>query len=206
LAVANYHDTKGHLPAPYLTNLNGQPTDSWRVSILPFIEGDDLFKQYRYEEPWNGPNNTQISARMPKIYSLHCLHKPGTTIANYTVIVGTDTAWPPQKRVTHADIKDGLSSTLGIVENHGLNIHWMEPRDLDFNTMDWTIDSPNGISSKYHLPGAVFLDGSVRGLSKNFTPEALRALATIAGGDWASDDGELMKEMRDGRDRPVTKP
>ena len=64
-----------------------------------------------------------------------------------------------------------------------MNVHWMEPRDLEFDTMDWTINSPNGISSKYDLPAAVFVDGSVRRLSKKFTPDALRALATIDGGE-----------------------
>lgn len=176
------------------------------MEILPFIEGDHLLKQYSRDESWDGPNNSQLASRMPKVFALHGDHKPGTSIANYVVIVGYETAWPPHKRVKFGDVKDGLGNTLGVVENRGLNILWIEPRDLDFDTMDWTIDSPNGISSKYHLPGAVFLDGSVRTLSKKFTPEALRALATIAGGDGANENGVFATEIPDGRDRPVTKP
>lgn len=158
------------------------------------------------KEAWYGPRNTQISARMPKILALHGDHEPGLTTTNYLVIVGAKTAWHPNNRVSLSDIKDGPSNTFAIVENRGLNIHWMEPRDLNFDTMDWTIGSPRGISSKYHLPGAVFLDGSVRSISTEITPDALRAMATISDGDLATDDGDLIKEMRDGRDRPVTKP
>jgi hypothetical protein len=143
---------------------------------------------------------------MPKIYSLHCVHTPGTTVANYLAIVGPETVWRPSKPVKMGDIKDGSSNTILIPENYGMNIHWMEPRDLDFDTMDWTIDSPNGISAKYNLPAAVFVDGSVRTLSKKFTPEVLRAFATIAGSEEVTENGELTIKIRDGRDRPVTKP
>jgi hypothetical protein len=174
--------------------------------ILPFIEQDDLHKRYSFNEPWDGPNNRALAERMPKIYSLHCVHTRGATIANYLAIVGSETVWRPGKPTSFGDIKDGPSNTILIPENYGMNIHWMEPRDLEFDTMDWTIDNPIGISSKYNLPAAVFVDGSVRTLSKKFTPEALRALATIAGGDSADQNGVFAVEISDGRDRPVTKP
>jgi Protein of unknown function (DUF1559) len=206
LAVANYHDANGHYPAPYPTDAAGAPTQSWRLSILPYIEQEALLKEYVKSEAWNGPANSQLAARMPKIYAMHGDYRPGTTTANYLAIVGTETVWAPNKKVASKDIKDGHSNTLLIVENRGLKVHWMEPRDLDFDTMDWTIDSPRGISSKYDSPGAVFLDGSVRRLSKKLSPEAVRAMATIAAGDAATEDGELIKVLPDGRDRAVVKP
>jgi len=206
LAVANYHDANGHYPPPYLTDAVGVPTQSWRLSILPYIEQEALLKEYIRSEAWNGPTNSLLAARMPKIYALHGDYRPGTTTTNYLGIVGTQTVWQPNTKVASRDVKDGVSNTLLIVENRGLNVHWMEPRDLDFDTMDWTIDGPHGISSKYDSPGAVFLDGSVRRLSKKLSPEAVRAMATIAAGDAGAEDGELIRVLPDGRDRPVTKP
>jgi len=206
LAVANHHDTHGHYPQPYLTDPTGLPTQTWRLSILPFLEHEALLKEYTLAEAWNGPTNNQLAARMPRVYAMHGDYRPGTTTANYLAIVGVETVWHPNTKVTSKDIKDGESNTLLIVENRGLKVHWMEPRDLDFDTMDWTIHSPQEISSKYDSPGAVFLDGSVRRLSKKLSPEALRAMATIAAGDAATLDGELIPVLPDGRDRPVTKP
>jgi hypothetical protein len=194
------------LPQPYGREGDQEKPSSWRIALLPFIEQDDLYKQYKKSETWDGISNSQLATRMPRVFALHGDYKPGLTATNYLVIVGSKTAWQRDKRISLNDIKDGPSNTLAIVENRGLNIQWMEPRDLDFETMDWTIDSPRGISSKYHRPGAVFFDGSVRSLSTDFTPKALQALATIVDGDSATEDGDLVTEMRDGRDRPVTKP
>lgn len=179
---------------------------SWRIAILPFIEGDHLHKQYAFDAHWDRPENIGLSEQMPKIYSLHCDYTRGSTIANYLAIVGPNTVWRPHKPVTLGDVKDGSSNTILIVENRGMNIHWMEPRDLEFETMDWRIDSPHGISSRYNLPGVVLLDGSVRTLSKKLSPEALRAMTTIDGREKLTGDFELAEEIPDGRDRPVTKP
>lgn len=206
MAVANYHEVNGHYPPPYLTDKDGRPMHSWRVLILPYIERKELYDQYRFDEPWDGPNNRKLAGQMPRIYALHGDYRPGTTTTNYLAIVGPHTVWRPGKPVSNGDVKDGSSNTIAIVENRGLNVHWMEPRDLDFETMDWTIDSPQGISSKYDRPGAVFLDGSVRKLSRKLTPDALKAWATIDGGENIAPDGELCEPMPDGRQRPVSNP
>ena len=179
---------------------------SWRVLILPYIEQQELYKEYRFDEPWDGPNNRQLAHRMPKIYALHGDHKPGRTITNYLAVVGPNTVWRPGKPMTVKDVKDGVSNTIMIAENRGRDVHWMEPRDLEFDNMDWTINSPNGISSKYDAPAAVFLDCSVRRLSPKLAPTALQALFTIDGHEPIGPDGESGEPMRDGRDRPVPNP
>jgi hypothetical protein len=206
LAVANYRDEKGHYPPPYVIGPDGQPWHSWRVLILPYIEKDDLFKQYKFDEPWDGPNNRKLADRMPRQYALHGDWEPGLTTTNYVAVVGQQTVWQPGKKIGQVDVKDGSSETILIAENRGLGAHWMEPRDLDFDTMDWTINSPNGISSKYDRPAVVLLDGSVRRLSRTISPDALRALFTIAGNETVSFDSERCDVLPDGRDRPVTDP
>lgn len=206
MAVANYESTHGHYPLPYGDNTSSKHEYTWRIALLEYIEQQPLYKSYKFDERWDGVNNQPLATRMPRVYSLHGDHKPGAIVTNYVVIVGSKTAWRREKPVRAKEITDGLSNTFAIVENLGMSFHWMEPRDLNFDTMDWRIDSPQGISSKYESPGVVMLDGHVQSLSKGFTPEALKALATIADGDWATEYGQLMTEMRDGRDRPVTKP
>ena len=181
---------------------------SWRIPILRHIEQDDLFKKYDFKQAWNEPPNSTLAERMPRTYSLHSEYKrgQGLTITNYLAIVGAQTVWRPGKPVNYKMIEDGTSNTILLPENRGLNIHWMEPRDLDFETMDWTINSPGGISSKYDAPAVVMLDGSVRRLSLQIAPEVLKALATIAGGEKLSDNNGEWKVIPDGRLRPVTEP
>jgi hypothetical protein len=219
LAVANYHDTNGHYPPAYLVGPDGRPWHSWRVLILPYIEGDDILRQYRFDEPWDGPNNRLLADRMPSTYALHGDRKSGTTTTNYLAVVGPKTVWQPgrllgplpvwrpDRPIAQRDITDGSDSTLLIAENRGLNVHWMEPRDLDFDTMDWTVNSPKGISSKYDRPAVLMANYSVVRVSPGLSPATLRAMATVAGGELVSGGGDgTWDVIPDGRDRPVTDP
>ena len=205
MAVANYESAGGHFPRPVQTT-DGAPGHTWRVELLPYIEGDHLYTRYDFGAPWDGPTNAVLAGQMPKIYALHGDYKPGTTITNYLAVVGPNTVWRPGKPVTRKDVTDGTSHTILIPENRGLNVPWMSPWDLDFYTMDWTVNSPRGISSKYDAPAAVMLDGSVRRLSATIAPNVLRALATMDGGETVSERDGTWQLLPDGRQRPVVHP
>lgn len=78
----------------------------------------------------------------------------------------------------------------------------MSPRDLSFADMDFTVPSPNGISSRYVDPAVVMLDGSVRRLTPRLSKEGLRALLTIRGGEkFTFHEEEGIHFLQDGRDR-----
>jgi len=66
---------------------------SWRVLILPYIEQNELFKEYRFDEPWDGPNNRKLASRMPKVYALHGEERPDNVTTNYLAVVGPETFW-----------------------------------------------------------------------------------------------------------------
>ena len=104
------------------------------------------------------------------LYAFHDTKFP-TTTTNYLAVVGKDTMWPGAEGRKRDEIKDGTSETILIVENNGLGVHWMEPRDLAFDTMNFRLDTPDGISSWYKYPAIVTADGSVRRLSKEMTRE-----------------------------------
>ena len=67
LALHNYHDAHGKFP----TNVygpKGEPLLSWRVHLLPYLEEDNLYKQFKMDEAWDGPNNKELIEKMPKVY------------------------------------------------------------------------------------------------------------------------------------------
>ena len=66
LALHNYHQANGCFPPAYIADKNGRPMHSWRVLILPYLELDHLYKQYNFNEPWDGPNNKKLLAARPK--------------------------------------------------------------------------------------------------------------------------------------------
>jgi hypothetical protein len=184
IALHNYHDVYGSLPPAYVADENGRPMHSWRVLILPFIEQQPLYDQYRFDEPWDGPNN-----RLLLQYDLPFFRCPSDSQAtkgetSYVVVSGGGTAWPGAKAVKFGDMTDGTSNTILVVEVQHSGIHWMEPRDLDVTQLPLSLNAPRGpcISSEHKHGAHVGLaDGSVRFLPNDLPSPTLRALLTIDG-------------------------
>ena len=88
LALHAYYDRYGSFPPAYVADANGKPMHSWRVLILPFLEHHPLYRAYDFDEPWDGPNNSQLQAQ--KIREYRCPEDPsaaaGTT--SYVAVVG----------------------------------------------------------------------------------------------------------------------
>jgi hypothetical protein len=178
---------------------------SWRILILPYIDQLPLFQAYDFKERWDGPKNQALASRMPRVYALSGEERPGNTTTNYLAIVGSETVW--QGGVAHESIKDGAGQTILMVENKGADVHWMEPRDLVFAQMDFTLNNPQGISTRYVDPAVVMVDGTIYRLTKNVEPATLRAMFTIAGGEkvaWDQEHGWHL--LPDGRQRPAAEP
>jgi hypothetical protein len=201
LAVANYHETYKCYPPPFIADANGKPMHSWRVLLLPYLERNDIYKQYRFDEPWDGPNNRKLADQIPTQYVLHGCAKAGNVTTNYLRVVGDETASPADRVLTQQDIKDGRSNTLFIVENVDSGIHWMEPRDLDFDSMSFTISERGGISSWLEPPAALCLDGTVKSIPPQTPADVVRALLTRAGSEDAATKF-FGQELADGRNRP----
>jgi hypothetical protein len=186
LALCNYHDMHGCFPPAYLTDTKGAPVHSWRVLILPFMEQKSLYDAYRFDEPWNGPNNVKLADRMPEIF--HMPSEPASTaMTNIVVIVGPGTAFPGSKSTRIKDFADGLDNTILLTEIAASDIPWLEPRDLRVEEMSFTVNDqrkPSISCSRRRGPYVVFADSiSAYQVGPSLCPEAIEALTTIAGGE-----------------------
>jgi prepilin-type processing-associated H-X9-DG protein len=190
LALHNYQDSWGQLPPAVTLGPDGKPWHSWRVLILPFLESSPIYPQYRFDEPWDGPNNRKLHAIRYRTFFCpsHPDHQEKGQ-ASYVMFMGKGTAFPgPNKSTRLEDVTDGTAATIAVVESATLGPHWMEPRDLELDRMSLRLNDRRhpGISSPHPGGGAnaAFLDGSVRLLkSQSLSPEILRALLTIQGGE-----------------------
>ncbi len=173
LAMFNHHDTMGTFPPAYSVNKDGKPLLSWRVHILPYIEQDNLYKQFHLDEPWDSEHNKKLIEKMPKTYrSPASAAAPGMT--NYLTVRGKDTMFPGDKGIKIADVTDGLSNTIAIVEASDKKaVIWTKPDDFEFNEKN-PADGLLGLWSNGFL--AALGDGSVRMIAGTIDPKVLKDL------------------------------
>lgn len=184
LAFHIFHDNYKHLPSPAICDKEGKPLLSWRVAILPYIEQQALYEQFKLDEPWDSEHNKKLLAKMPDIFqNLERLSK-GATTTHYQVIVGPDTDPSAMfrtqcERVKFRQITDGLSNTILIAES-AAPVPWTKPEDIVY-------DPKGKLPEFFPRPGsgslAAFCDGSVRMLSPTLSPDGLRAYVTRNGND-----------------------
>lgn len=198
LGIWNYAENagRGYLPPAYTEDTRGQRMQSWRVSILPFMCYNSLYEKYRRDEPWDGPNNRTLhGGAIPSYYRCPADLSEPKTATNFLAVVGPGTVWAGTTPGYSTNRAKGNSHTALLVEAANSGIHWLEPRDLDLSTFDPTINgrSGRGISSR-HAGGAnvVFVDGSVRCLSADTSPEVVEAMLTTGtAGDVSPDKSKL---------------
>lgn len=74
----------------------GKPLLSWRVTILPYVGHQALYKEFDLDKPWDDPHNLKLIAKMPKVYMVPGVDaKEGMT--HYRTPVGPDTLLEPIK-------------------------------------------------------------------------------------------------------------
>ncbi len=70
LAVRGYADAHGNPPPAVVRDRSGQPLYSWRVLVLPYLEnGEEVYRQFHLDEPWDSPSNKKLVARMPRVFA-----------------------------------------------------------------------------------------------------------------------------------------
>lgn len=117
---------------------DGSSLLSWRVYILPFIGEAELYSQFNLKEPWDSEHNLKLLEKMPSIFSGHASLQapPGSLKPGYTTYVapvGTGTVFGGTKPTKFADVTDGTSNTVVLVDvKPEFAVPWTAPKDYNF--------------------------------------------------------------------------
>ena len=156
MAFHNYADVHGTLPPAAVCGDDGRPLLSWRVLLLPYLEQQKLYDEFRLDEPWDSPHNRPLLDRMPRTYQAPWTRNVDVP-PNHTVLkvfVGSGTAFePPAGRAPAGsaalagpaacrdrfrglrlkdNFPDGTSDTLLYAEA-GDPVPWTKPDDIPFD-------------------------------------------------------------------------
>lgn len=167
LAMHNYYDVNKGMPPAVIIGPKGHK-HSWRIAMLPYIEQQDLYDQYRLDEPWDSPNNKKVMMRMPEAFR-HPNDPPGSTTTRYLAFVGKGTPFENPEGVQFRDILDGTSNTIMFFSG-ATNVPWTKPEDIQYDP-EKGVDLENGPFENGF--NAVFFDGSIRFLSKDVEMQQL---------------------------------
>lgn len=207
IALQLYHLRYGSLPPAYVADANGKPMHSWRVLILPFLERDDLYAKYRFDEPWDGPNNRQLIDLMPRVYA--CPGQQGSPYTDFQAVIGPNTAWPGPIGRKMSEISDDRTSTVLVVEFTDGKTMWTEPRDLAFDEAVRVLSSPDQIvrhgghwhrghvTERYLGHSVAMVDGPNLGLEGVVSESRWSQLLTI-------NDGTTLSDWQSGTPIPPT--
>lgn len=189
LALHNYAETYQSFPPTAL----GEPPASWRVRLLPYCDQAKLHEQYDFAAAWDAEPNREIPTH--EVPGYHCPSAPqqhdqdGQYFTSYVAPAGPRTVLRPERSCDFAEITDGLSNSIAVVELTDSDIVWSEPRDVAFNWRP-TGAKPGSPTEKLATPThqqkgghVLFADGSVRYLTRKADAKLVRELLTVDGGE-----------------------
>ncbi|HEY2253459.1 MAG TPA: DUF1559 domain-containing protein, partial [Planctomycetaceae bacterium] len=177
------------------------------VLLLPFLDQSQLQKQYKWTEPWDGPNNKNLIAKMPAVFGDPSYGDNGDHFTHVVAITGESMAFGADggrcdgkelnlvtaKGRKRSDFTDGLSNTLVFGPAHPeRQIPWTKPEDIVIDGKFAGLGKNDGFPWSYKdgaSAAAVFMrgDGMPKAVREGIDNRRFRSLLTISGGetvDW----------------------
>jgi hypothetical protein len=177
----------GRLPPAVVYGKDGKALLSWRVLLLPYIEQEELYQEFRLDEPWDSPHNLRLLPRMPGTYAPPS-GKADRVPAFHTVchvFVGKGAAFEGREGLRLPDdFPDGTTYTFLVVEA-GPPVPWTKAEDLPYDPGKPLPDLRCLFHDGFR---ARMADASGRWVPRGVSERTLRAAITRNGNDTLGPD------------------
>jgi hypothetical protein len=148
------------------------------VALLPFLGEEDLYRQYKLDEPWDSEHNRKLLEQEPDVFR-RPREEPTSVDTSYFVPSGEGTMFAGAEGTPIDAVTDGPANTALIVESVR-KVPWTKPEDIAFDPAG-PLPPLGGVHEKLFL--ATFVDGSTRGFPTDYDPAKLKAIMTPRGGE-----------------------
>jgi Protein of unknown function (DUF1559) len=163
LAMHNFESAYNRLPFKMDENPNFSADLSWRVRVLPFVEQQPLYQQFKANEAWDSETNKALMETTPAIYGQN----------GRSQIV-----WIESEVTGFREILDGTSNTIAMIEIPD-GVEWTKPADI---SAEDAVKLIKGLKDDASILVG-FYDGSVVTITNKTSEDALRAMMTPSGGE-----------------------
>jgi hypothetical protein len=126
LAMHLYHEKHSCFPPATLADKDGKPLLSWRVALLPYLDEENLYNEFKLDEPWDSKHNKELLAKMPPVFGVDGKE------TFYQVFTGPDTVFDGPKGLQRSDITNRLDNTILVVEC-AKTVPWTKPEDFVYD-------------------------------------------------------------------------
>lgn len=166
---------------------------------MPFLGEEELYAENRFDEPWNGPTNSQLAHRIPDVYRCPSFaksreHHPVTTensavMCNYVAVTDAGSVFSGENPVSKKEITDDEAQVVLLVESRRHSVIWTKPNDVGLEDLVSKFGKknpkdPNNVRHN-HTAGmhALLADGTVRFITENVNRKTLRNIILRADGE-----------------------
>jgi len=176
-ALEKYHKDKGSYPAPAIYDAAGRPLLSWRVALLPYLDNEPLYSEFKLDEPWDGPHNKRLLKKLPACYREPVSRDDFRFSDNQfrtsdMVFTGGGAAFGGKKGATREEV--GNKTILLAIGGAGRSPYWTKPADLTYAD-DQPLASLFGKHGQSPLH-VLLADGTFKTFKKGADEKELRSL------------------------------
>lgn len=192
-ALASYQADHGRLPPPAILSADGKPLLSWRVALLPYLGEEELYHQFKLNEPWNSKHNRKLLEKMPAVFKTNQFSMSRTSFRLFSGLNA-----PFQEKMKQGpkveSIVDGAANTILVTEARK-TVAWTRPESLkliqdfplpsmeddDWNTVGGFATVTNSNDKLVQGFYALMADGAVLFFNKKTDQATRKALFTSDG-------------------------
>ena len=178
VAIQHYHAAYHQFPPAFTIDVNGRPTNSWRVLLTPFLQESKRWQAWDPQRRWDSPVNARLGSPAPQVFTSPMVQSPPTNTETHVfavrhpsgVIVDGET-------IMFSDVADGLENTIMAAYLPHHTTHWAAPEDISLERLQDELANVSSVEPVILL----FASGAVTKIDEPIPPILVESMVTRDG-------------------------